>query len=339
MGCLKLTYYKNTELKVSYGKKELTEEKSINNACSCLVFGMTMNGLSYTDTELVDPEDENKFLYNGKELDEDFGLNLYHYGFRLYDPVLGRFPSLDPIADDFAFVSPYNYAENEPVGSIDLWGLQRWRVNGIERTNIPSAGWVIGKTAEAIFRHPIASYYTGSVKHGGTNISSNSGRVARHVAEDENMSVGIGSERNAFRHVLWSANITSRFDANASETITNSHEGIGLFDNSEIDHSQSFEGNMGLADNIVDILNNEIGRDVGENNTDASILNIGLEILGIFKEEGLWTAKQDENGNITISRTKITQSQFSNAKKTLESLDQNGMSATDRQKLEEDNEK
>ena len=46
-------------------------------------------------------------------------------GFRYYDPAIGRFPSVDPIADQFAFVSPFNYAENEPVGHIDLWGLQK----------------------------------------------------------------------------------------------------------------------------------------------------------------------------------------------------------------------
>jgi len=68
---------------------------------------------------------ENMYQYNGKELDTDFGLNLYHYGFRLYDPAIGRFPSADPIVENFAHVSPYNYAENEPIRHIDLWGLQK----------------------------------------------------------------------------------------------------------------------------------------------------------------------------------------------------------------------
>ncbi len=64
--------------------------------------------------------------YNGKELDEDSGLNLYHYGFRLYDPILGRFPSIDPISDEFPHVSTYNYAENSPILNVDLWGLQAY---------------------------------------------------------------------------------------------------------------------------------------------------------------------------------------------------------------------
>jgi hypothetical protein len=31
---------------------------------------------------------------------------------------------LDPKADDFPWVNPYNYAENSPIANVDLWGLQ-----------------------------------------------------------------------------------------------------------------------------------------------------------------------------------------------------------------------
>ena len=34
---------------------------------------------------------------------------------------------MDPISDQFPHVSTYNYAENEPVANIDLWGLQAFR--------------------------------------------------------------------------------------------------------------------------------------------------------------------------------------------------------------------
>jgi len=65
----------------------------------------------------------NKHKYNGKEEQEMPGKWL-DYGARMYDPIIGRFPSSDPISESFYHVTPYNYAENEPVGSIDLWGLQ-----------------------------------------------------------------------------------------------------------------------------------------------------------------------------------------------------------------------
>lgn len=54
-------------------------------------------------------------------------MGLYAYGYRYYDPAIGRFTGVDPIADKFPHVSTYNYAENEPIANIDLHGLQKWR--------------------------------------------------------------------------------------------------------------------------------------------------------------------------------------------------------------------
>ena len=45
----------------------------------------------------------------------------------MYDAAVGRFTGVDPIADRFAWVSTYNYAENELVANIDLHGLQRYK--------------------------------------------------------------------------------------------------------------------------------------------------------------------------------------------------------------------
>ena len=62
------------------------------------------------------------YRYNGKELDEATGH--YFYGFRMYDPAIGRFTGVDPIADQFAHLSVYNYASNDPIKNVDLHGLQ-----------------------------------------------------------------------------------------------------------------------------------------------------------------------------------------------------------------------
>ncbi len=67
---------------------------------------------------------KSKYTYNGKEYLDDLDINLHYYGFRVYDPAIGRFTSVDPIAEEFAFVSGFNYAENEPIANIDLHGLQ-----------------------------------------------------------------------------------------------------------------------------------------------------------------------------------------------------------------------
>ncbi len=83
-------------------------------------------GLGYEGPWLMnDVARDNKYQYNSKEWNEDFGLNWYAYGARFYDPAIGRFTGVDPIADKFAWVSPYNYAENEPIANIDLWGFTK----------------------------------------------------------------------------------------------------------------------------------------------------------------------------------------------------------------------
>ncbi len=69
---------------------------------------------------------ENKYLYNGKELqDEQLGginLDWYDYGARFYDPALGRFHTQDRFAEKYLDFSPYQYAANNPVLFIDVNG-------------------------------------------------------------------------------------------------------------------------------------------------------------------------------------------------------------------------
>ena len=59
------------------------------------------------------------YKYNGKELDRIFGLDWYDYGARMYDPVLGRWTTLDPMAVNYYDVSPYAYCLNNPVNIVD----------------------------------------------------------------------------------------------------------------------------------------------------------------------------------------------------------------------------
>jgi len=92
-------------------------------------FGMSWEGNTETTPE-------HRYLYNGKELDTDFGLDWYHYGFRMYDPAIARFTGVDPISDKFPHVSTYNYAENRPVNGIDLHGLQFFPASQLVQDNL-----------------------------------------------------------------------------------------------------------------------------------------------------------------------------------------------------------
>ena len=64
------------------------------------------------------------YKYNGKEFDTKKGLDWYDYGARHYDPVLGRFTSLDPLAEDYSSISAYVYCLNNPIRYVDPIGMQ-----------------------------------------------------------------------------------------------------------------------------------------------------------------------------------------------------------------------
>jgi len=79
-------------------------------------------GLAFSYNNL----DKNRYLYNGKEIQNQtlaatfFGV--YDYGARYYDPVIGRFNTIDRFAEKYLDFSPYNYAANNPIKYIDVNG-------------------------------------------------------------------------------------------------------------------------------------------------------------------------------------------------------------------------
>ena len=63
--------------------------------------------------------DVQSYKYNGKELDRKGGLDWYDYGARQYDAALGRWHTVDPLAEKYYSISPYAYCAGNPIKYID----------------------------------------------------------------------------------------------------------------------------------------------------------------------------------------------------------------------------
>ena len=72
-----------------------------------------------------------RYGFNGKENDNEVKRvegSQQDYGMRIYDPRLGKFLSVDPLTKDFPWYTPYQFAGNKPINSIDLDGMEELTV-------------------------------------------------------------------------------------------------------------------------------------------------------------------------------------------------------------------
>lgn len=61
--------------------------------------------------------------YSGKEFQDELDLDIYDFGARNYDPTIGRWFNVDPLAEKRYMNSPYMYCNNNPIIFVDPDGM------------------------------------------------------------------------------------------------------------------------------------------------------------------------------------------------------------------------
>jgi RHS repeat-associated protein len=87
-------------------------------------FGLTFN---LYQRENSTPQD---YKFNGKELEDELGLNWLDHGARIYQPEIGRWMVVDPLADKYTAWSPYAFSFNNPILFWDPTGMEGIVVSG-----------------------------------------------------------------------------------------------------------------------------------------------------------------------------------------------------------------
>ena len=96
-------------------KETLNPETALNY----YPFGSLMPGRLYTSTNY-------RYGFNNKEKDDEVkgNGNQIDYGFRIFDPRLGKFLSVDPLTKKYPWYTPYQFAGNTPIQAKDVDGLE-----------------------------------------------------------------------------------------------------------------------------------------------------------------------------------------------------------------------
>ena len=84
-----------------------------------------------------------QWKYNGVELNESLGINLYEMDFRQYDPALARFTGTDPVVHHS--MSPYVAFDNNPVYWADPSGADSWSGTAAEEVFQQLKDWIASK--------------------------------------------------------------------------------------------------------------------------------------------------------------------------------------------------
>ncbi len=190
------------------------------------------------------------------------------------------------------FVQEIEVTEDTVMNSFpEVPEQEKYSLLGVDNADLKTMVYALGNPANALS--------IGSSKKGSDNVTT---RVSRFIERDVVYVINSSKDRveddvgkatfgNALRHTLWQAHLANSYSVDEALKVGNAHE-----INPDIDLSQRRFNSLEDADQTVDLLNNIIGRQIG--NTAKKPMNeLAIDVLEVLRSDGLYIANKADNGS------------------------------------------